>query len=876
MRGLRLAILIFTGIFLVLPLSSSQLIIGSDNPSLPKIDITPPSVTNYTQQNVNSSDFWDLLDVPTDISGSEFWYNETEAVTLQQAFDNEAGTRTVYSDDGDMLWDFLIDDFIIRLDTAGDNYARFQVKDGDDNVIMQIAERDPFGKNAQVVLSRQWAPMEDNLYDLGIEPTPPMYPDGIRWKNLYLAGDILGSIGSYPALNISGSTGDIIVGHGGFNVTLNGTDIWSAGNLTVDNSGFFDKLNISSEIYVNELAVSSWLYNMTILGIYEYNETLLDFFRYNTTTASQYYYNMTGAKPWDYNQTDTQYNYNMTGIGEFDYNMSSWNISGSYIFPKDLGLSVGIGTTTPEEVLDVEGDIRFGSDGQQTIATVVNSWGGNAASQQLFSINNSGTGDYSNLRIEGEIKMGTWGVSATAYPIIKFYITVGNADDEISWGWYSMGGNSLAYPELIKTDTQRWVLNIKPNGWYQRAYTKYTYDTLAIPIDTSVNGDAGAIGTTVAPTKAMYFPMNVTVNNNLIVDGKVGIGTDSPNTVLELAGSTNEMMRTTVAGDSSAFYIIDTNNVQKVKWGYRATDDAFKIIHAEGGADFTGAAGLIVKAGNVGIGTASPVGDLHILDATVPTMRLDHDADPALGDNIGIIYFEANGYTAARIRAVSAYQWPTSRRASLHFDVMQGSSPVNDAMVLTNLGRLGIGTDLPTHELNVVGDTNISNDLFIGDDLVVYGSVGSLTFKGGADIALSSGGDIDVPDGYICVEDTTGGDCAGTTDGFIYADDFVEHSIPIPEKGLDSILQMKNKEDGTLDHSSFGDCQAKDSEGKLAEGVSLSCQVKSLIKSVQELFTWNDEQDLRIDELKEENNLLKSELCKKDNTYSWCKGVELQ
>jgi len=88
--------------------------------------------------------------------------------------------------------------------------------------------------------------------------------------------------------------------------------------------------------------------------------------------------------------------------------------------------------------------------------------------------------------------------------------------------------------------------------------------------------------------------------------------------------------------------------------------------------------------------------------------------------------------------------------------------------------------------------------------------------------------------------------------GTVRADDFVEFSQPIPtEEAMPIIMGMKNKEDGTLDHKTFlnilkkksSSTETKDEDGKVLEeaktitkeSVSLSAQVKYLIKAVQEL-----------------------------------------
>jgi len=63
---------------------------------------------------------------------------------------------------------------------------------------------------------------------------------------------------------------------------------------------------------------------------------------------------------------------------------------------------------------------------------------------------------------------------------------------------------------------------------------------------------------------------------------------------------------------------------------------------------------------------------------------------------------------------------------------------------------------------------------------------------------------------------------------------------------------MKNKEDGTLDHSSFPSYSQKEVEGKTKEGISLSSQMKYSIKATQELSDYIKELEQRIIVLEKE------------------------
>lgn len=73
---MKLYIQILVGVFLIGIVGAD---LGINNPNLPKIERETVGITNInaTVYNTNSSNFWDALDTPSDISGSEFWYNST-------------------------------------------------------------------------------------------------------------------------------------------------------------------------------------------------------------------------------------------------------------------------------------------------------------------------------------------------------------------------------------------------------------------------------------------------------------------------------------------------------------------------------------------------------------------------------------------------------------------------------------------------------------------------------------------------------------------------------------------------------------------------------------------------------------------------------
>jgi hypothetical protein len=114
---------------------------------------------------------------------------------------------------------------------------------------------------------------------------------------------------------------------------------------------------------------------------------------------------------------------------------------------------------------------------------------------------------------------------------------------------------------------------------------------------------------------------------------------------------------------------------------------------------------LITDTGGVGIGTASPAAMLHITGASAGTnMVLDNGAP---GDNW--FQIRSNGVSKGYLGYLS------SGSAGLAFLNSAGSAAAN--MLITDTGRVGIGTTSPQHLLHVAGT--------IGAQEVIVSSTGA-------------------------------------------------------------------------------------------------------------------------------------------------------
>jgi len=350
--------------------------------------------------------------------------------------------------------------------------------------------------------------------------------------------------------------------------------------------------------------------------------------------------------------------------------------------------NVGIGTTSPQTKLDVIG----GSD------------------YQTINIGESKT--------DNDVKRS--GITFTHYDTDQPEVTLINSYIDSNISYVSIGGSSGAQvaTENIRfytaantttlSGTERMRINSSGNVGIGQINPAYKLD---------VNG-TGSFSSTLTAQTNMYlggliyhsgdtntffgFPSNDTFkirtnsSDRMYINssGNVGIGTTSPNAKLDVVGKVK----------ASGLDIDGTGNADTTFITYTRTDltqPASMIYDGTGGFKFN-ANGLIYSFTDntgLGIGTTSPRSKLHVEGVTgsVPALGAAASAAQIGGSTYGTLFSTLTSGTGV-------IQQGRSDGAALTFPLL----------INPNGGNVGIGETNPAQKLHVIGNSEITGDIFLG------------------------------------------------------------------------------------------------------------------------------------------------------------------
>ncbi len=208
------------------------------------------------------------------------------------------------------------------------------------------------------------------------------------------------------------------------------------------------------------------------------------------------------------------------------------------------------------------------------------------------------------------------------------------------------------------------------------------------------------IGASSLPTLGTLFPLGPEFN--LDTSGYAGFGTTSPRSQVHVRGTAGEAalrLNTTSSDGTSKLLMLENNNSESQLTGglllYDGTKDQVRLSTLTAGSEQVRLAVNRVS-GDVGIGTASPLSDLHVVGGPQLGALMVAPNDVAGNKDSELVLGEdRDGLSGAKL----LYRGGLDRLEVRGLDAGVGTP----LMTIERGGEVGIGTVSPAHSLHVVG-----------------------------------------------------------------------------------------------------------------------------------------------------------------------------
>ena len=419
--------------------------------------------------------------------------------------------------------------------------------------------------------------------------------------------------------------------------------------------------------------------------------------------------------------------------------------------------NVGIGTTTPDNTLDVVGTLDV--SGTTEFNDIAYTWPAAQTANYVLQTNGSGTLSWvdpaaavaSNIywTLTGEQvhpKNALWhdlaigGTSTSSATIFGAantgYLSAQRFSDTANSDYYldpAATGTSMAVAGSVgigtTSPTQR--LDVRTadsvsSGEHLATYQGNVGGTGGILTGWYANGSSNT-GGYLRSINGLSLFLGTTTNKQALTildDGTVGIGTVSPGAKFEVTDATTPEIRITPGASTTAdptLYLKDTGTTNGFKlWYDNDTGLTYfdnKYDNDAGDMRFrTKVDGTPVDvmtldaAGNVGIGTTNPSSPLTITRNGNDLRQLAILGNPSAGRHYQELQFSLNGDALALGSGIRGYfeNYGTNYKTNLAFFTSSGASTTYEAMLIDSAGNVGIGSTSPDNTLDLVGTLDVS------------------------------------------------------------------------------------------------------------------------------------------------------------------------
>ena len=407
------------------------------------------------------------------------------------------------------------------------------------------------------------------------------------------------------------------------------------------------------------------------------------------------------------------------GSNSSDYSATFNNKTGSSLLYVRGDGNVGIGTNSPDNILELSKTV---SSGIGPILQLTNT--------QYTNADNSG----SSIQFRGYKAFGP-GSTNPRYSEINAINGSGSVPKRIEFKFYA--DTDVKTPLAILQTGNVGIGTDSPLGKLQVTLPAYTNeDTNSQQAIFGVDSGYGVrVGYNETDNKGYINVLQPAVAwGDLVLQsggGNVGIGTDSPDTLLNLESvspiirlesNDNSIVSNQVIGGIEMKSIDPSGLGVGVKTSIKAISEssigsrfglAFSTTNFEGVSETE--AMRIDSSGNVGIGTISPDAKLDIEAATNPTIRLTNSTNPLGAADVGTLEFFTKDTSTGASRVLSSIvcvneaNSPAVPDGQLVFKTSlggAGANPATEKMRIDPVGNVGIGTVSPSAKLEIFGTGN--------------------------------------------------------------------------------------------------------------------------------------------------------------------------